>query len=131
MKRILRDYSFGWLMLGLFLLSWIGQFFSQMAEFANEAQEHGQAFEWSQFMPAFLASTWENWQSEFLQLLFQAAGLKWLMFKGSSQSPDGDDRIEAKLNRLLEEQGIDPKTVSAAYLAPKTVASSSGFKGDG
>jgi hypothetical protein len=67
----------------------------------------------------------------FLQPLFKAAGLKWLLFKGSSQSPDGDDRIEAKLNRLLEEQGIDPKTVTAAYLAPKTITSSGAFKGDG
>jgi hypothetical protein len=41
----------------------------------NQAEQHGQSFEWAQFLPQFFASTFENWQSEFLQLVWQAAGL--------------------------------------------------------
>ena len=41
----------------------------------NQAEQHGQSFEWAQFFPQFFASTFENWQSEFLQLVWQAAGL--------------------------------------------------------
>ena len=74
----------------------------------NEAEQHGQAFTWSDFFPQFFSSTFENWQSEFLQLVWQAAGLALFYFWGSSQSRESDDRLEAKIDRLLTEQGIDP-----------------------
>jgi hypothetical protein len=63
-------------------------------------------------LPQFLSSTFENWQSEFLQLVWQAMGLAILFYWGSSQSKESDERIEAKLDRLLEERGIDPDEVS-------------------
>ncbi len=102
-------YSFAIVTGALFLLSWVGQFVFQLIEVRNDAQEHGQVFEWMQFWPQFLASTLENWQSEFLQLVWQAAGLALFYFWGSSQSKEGDDRIEAKIDRLLTAQGIDPE----------------------
>jgi hypothetical protein len=74
----------------------------------NEAEQHGQAFTWSDFFPQFFSSTFENWQSEFLQLVWQAAGLALFYFWGSSQSRESDDRLGAKIDRLLAEQGIDP-----------------------
>ena len=80
----------------------------------NESAEHGQPFEWSDFMAQFFASTFENWQSEFLQLVWQAAGLSLLLFWGSSQSKESDERIEVKIDRLLEEQGIDPASIQRA-----------------
>jgi len=57
-------------------------------------------------------STFENWQSEFLQLVWQAAGLAIFFYWGSSQSKESDERIEAKLDRLLEERGVDPDDVT-------------------
>jgi hypothetical protein len=98
----LRAYGFAWVTGILFLGSWLGQFAAQAAEVSNEAQQHGQAFQWSEFWPQFLASTFENWQSEFLQLIWQAAGLAFLYFWGSSQSRESDDRVEAKLDEVLE-----------------------------
>ncbi len=108
-----KAYSFGIVTAGLFLLSWTGQFFTQLVVVRNESAEHGQPFEWSDFMAQFFASTFENWQSEFLQLVWQAAGLSLLLFWGSSQSKESDERIEVKIDRLLEEQGIDPASISA------------------
>jgi hypothetical protein len=108
-----KAYSFGIVTAALFLLSWVGQFFTQLAVVRNESAEHGQPFEWPDFMAQFFASTFENWQSEFLQLVWQAAGLTLLLFWGSSQSKESDERIEVKIDRLLEEQGIDPSTISA------------------
>jgi hypothetical protein len=106
--RFFKAYSFG-LVTGLFfLLSWGGQFFAQMIVERNDAEQHGQAFSWSQFFPQFFASTLENWQSEFLQLVWQAAGLALFYFWGSSQSKESDDRLEAKIDRLLTEHDIDP-----------------------
>ena len=103
-----KAYSFGIITGLLFLLSWLGQFFFQLAEVRNEAEQHGSAFQWSDFWPQFFSATFENWQSEFLQLLWQAAGLALFFFWGSSQSKESDDRLEAKVDRLLIEQGIDP-----------------------
>jgi hypothetical protein len=106
--RFSKAYSFGIITGLLFLLSWFGQFVFQVAEVSNQAAEHGSPFEWSDFWPQFFAATFENWQSEFLQLLWQAAGLSFLYYWGSSQSKEGDDRVEAKIDRLLVEQGVDP-----------------------
>ena len=103
-----KAYSFGIITGLLFLLSWLGQFHFQLAEVSNEAAEHGSEFQWSEFWPQFFAATFENRQSEFLQLVWQAAGLALFFFWGSSQSKEGDERLEAKIDRLLVERGIDP-----------------------
>jgi hypothetical protein len=104
-------YSFGLITGALFLLSWIGQFIFQVAAVSNEARDHGQSFSWSEFFPQFFTSTFENWQSEFLQLVWQAAGLSFLYFWGSSQSKESDDRMERKLDALLRERNLDPDKV--------------------
>jgi hypothetical protein len=110
--RFTKAYSFG-LVTGLFfLLSWAGQFIFQVMEVRNEAQQHGQQFTWSDFFPQFLQSTFENWQSEFLQLIWQAAGLALFYYWGSSQSKESDDRLEAKVDALLRERGIDPEELN-------------------
>jgi ferric iron reductase protein FhuF len=111
--RFTKAYGFG-LVTGLFfLLSWAAQFIFQMMEVRNEAQQHGQQFTWSDFFPQFFQSTFENWQSEFLQLIWQAAGLALFYYWGSSQSKEGDDRLEAKVDALLRERGIDPEELNA------------------
>lgn len=102
-------YSFGLVTGALFLLSWIGQFIAQVATVSNEAADHGQSFSWSEFWPQFFSSTFENWQSEFLQLVWQAAGLTLLYFWGSSQSKESDDRMERKLDALLRDRNLDPE----------------------
>jgi hypothetical protein len=96
-----KAYSFVLVTAVLFLTSWAGQFVFQAIEVSNEAREHGQVFEWGQFWPAFLAATFENWQSEALQIIWQVAGLAWFYHWGSAQSREGEQRIEAKLDELL------------------------------
>ena len=54
-----------------------------------------------------MRDTLENWQSEFLQLLWQVAGLAILLHVGSPQSKEGDDRMEAKLDAIL--LAVEPK----------------------
>lgn len=103
-----KAYSFGLVTGALFVASWVLQFIFQAIAFGNEAAEHGDAFAWSEYWPEFFASTFENWQSEFLQLVWQAAGLALFYFWGSSQSREGDQRLESKIDALLKERGIDP-----------------------
>jgi len=45
--------------------------------------------------------TFENWQSEFLQLLWQVVGLAYFLYLGSPSSKENDDRVEAKIDALL------------------------------
>jgi Domain of unknown function (DUF6766) len=85
----------------LFLASWVGQFIAQAVEAGNNAREHGQTFSWAQFWPEFLSATFENWQSEFLQLLTFVALTAHLIHRNSAESPDGDDETRAMLEELL------------------------------
>jgi hypothetical protein len=48
-----------------------------------------------------MRGTLENWQSEFLQLVWQVAGLSFLFHVGSTQSRESDDRMEAKIDEVL------------------------------
>ena len=50
----------------------------------------------------FYRTTFENWQSEFLQVLAFAWLTKHLILQGSPQSKDGDERLEAKIDDLYD-----------------------------
>ncbi|MFI5707093.1 DUF6766 family protein [Kribbella sp. NPDC051620] len=87
----------------LFVGSWLGQFFTQLSEFRSDQQEHGQAFQWADYLTNFFASTFENWQSEWLQLVFQAIlllGAKHLIFRVDAEDME---RLEAKVDKLTEQ----------------------------
>ena len=44
----------------------------------------------------------ENGQSEFLQLIWQVAGLSILWYVGSPQSKEGDERKEEKMEMIIK-----------------------------
>ena len=94
------------------MISWTGQWIFELIESKDQAAAHGQSFQMSQFWVSFLQSTLENWQSEFLQLCWQAVGLALLLYWGSSQSRESEDRLEAKIDALLKERGIDPEPIN-------------------
>ena len=109
----LRDRSLGLFFLTLFLVSWVGQLFVEWRVFADEQRDHGAdpRFWSADFWETFWQSTLENWQSEFLQIATFAIAAAYLVYKGSSESPDSSERMEAKLDALLVKQGVDPRTV--------------------
>ena len=55
-----------------FLVSWGGQLVAQIETEKNQSEQHGQQFRMEEFWPQFWSSTFENWQSEWLQLTTQA-----------------------------------------------------------
>lgn len=104
----LRHWGAVYVLLVLFLGSWLGQFLTQLPEFVNDQQAHGEPFRWGEFLYTFFAATFENWQSEWLQLVFQAVllmGAKHLIFATDAEDLE---RIENKVDdihqRLLAEQ---------------------------
>lgn len=104
--RHFRRWGAVWILVGLFLASWLGQFFAQVAQVRAEAQTHGERFLWSDFWPEFFAATAENWQSEFLQLAFQTVLVASLWgqrrFFNADAAADKDDvaRIVAEIQSL-------------------------------
>lgn len=93
----------------LFLGSWLGQLVTQLQVQRNEAEEHGQPFDMADFWPQFFASTFENWQSEFLQLMVQAllllGPLAYVLWRADQNADKRDlDEINDKLDRLLDKQ---------------------------
>jgi hypothetical protein len=95
-----RDYGLSITLGLLFLLSWVAQFFTQWTAVANDAREHGVEPTWSEFWPQFLSSTFENWQSEFLQLLTFVVLTAFLIHRGSHESKDGDEELKAMIERV-------------------------------
>ncbi|HSH31057.1 MAG TPA: DUF6766 family protein [Candidatus Saccharimonadales bacterium] len=67
-----RKWTAVFILLAFFLLSWGGQFVTQLEQVKQQSEQHGQQFEMSEFWPEFWSATFENWQSEWLQLLAQA-----------------------------------------------------------
>lgn len=68
----LRRWAAVMVLIVFFLLSWGGQFVAQMQVVRQESEQHGQTFQMSEFWPQFWSATFENWQSEWLQLATQA-----------------------------------------------------------
>ncbi len=102
-----RNYGYAWVTAAFFLLSLVGHWLFGWFAFASEQQAHGQPIEVSQYLIQMTRDTLENWQSEFLQLLWQVGGLALLLYVGSPQSKEGDDRKEAKLDAILRR--LDPE----------------------
>jgi hypothetical protein len=103
----LKKYGFAWVTIGFLLVSIIGHWLFGWFAFAGEQQAHGQPVEAGTYVIEMLRDTFENWQSEFLQLLWQVAGLTLLLYVGSPQSKETEDRTEEMLKQILRK--VDPK----------------------
>ena len=106
--RHFRRWGAVYLLLLLFLGSGLGHFLTQLTEFRHEQASHGEAFTWAAYWPDFWASTFENWQSQWLQLIFQAIlllGAKHWLFQVDAEDME---RLEAKVDAVAQRLGLDP-----------------------
>jgi hypothetical protein len=104
-----KRWGAAYLLLALFLASWLGQFVTMLVDVGNEARQHGEAFSMSEFWPRFWSTTFENWQSEWLQLLVQAVvllGLKHVLFKADALDME---QVQLDLAEIKEHLGIPPR----------------------
>jgi hypothetical protein len=106
MTKNFRRWGAVYIILALFAGSVIAQWCTQWVEFAAEQASHGETADLSGYLPGFLASTFENWQSEFLQLAVQAiliaSFLQAKLFRADFSADKEDvDRLEAKLDAIL------------------------------
>ena len=100
-------YSYLWITLSFFLFSLLGHWFFAWQAYVEENLQFNHPIEVKQFVIETSRDTFENWQSEFLQLVWQVGGLAFLLYVGSPQSKEGDERKEEKLDLILKK--VDPK----------------------
>jgi surface polysaccharide O-acyltransferase-like enzyme len=103
MRNLWRNYSLSIVLLALFLVSWAIQSVSGWVEFAAEQGAHdekalllgpeGYIWTWAE-------ATFENWQSEFLQLFTFVVLTTYLVHKGSHESKDTDEQMQTALDRI-------------------------------
>ena len=100
-------YAYAWITVAFFLGSLILHWLFGWYAFQDEALQHGQSPDAAGYLHEMLRDTFENWQSEFLQLLWQVVGLAYFLYVGSPSSKENDDRLEAKLDALIRITGGD------------------------
>jgi hypothetical protein len=98
---IWRRYSYAWVTAGFFVITIVGHWVFGWIAYVEEQRDHGRPVSTSGYVVEMTRDTLENWQSEFLQLLWQVGGLALLLYVGSPQSAEGDRRLEEKLDALL------------------------------
>ena len=106
MKTFLRDYGLGVTLAALFIVSWILQTLTGWVEFTAEQQTHGEVAELfgpSGYFWPWMQATFENWQSEFLQLFTMAVLTAFLIHKGSTESKDGNDELLLQITAMRAE----------------------------
>ena len=101
-SSIFKRYGFAWVTLGFFLVSLLLHWLFGWFAYVNEQDALSQPVEVSGYSIEMLRDTFENWQSEFLQLIWQVMGLALFLYIGSPLSKEGDDRMEAKLDLIIE-----------------------------
>jgi lysylphosphatidylglycerol synthetase-like protein (DUF2156 family) len=101
-----RKFAYAWVTLAFFLFSLAGHWVFGWFAYVDEQRSHERPVEVSGYVVEMSRDTLENWQSEFLQLLWQVGGLAWLLYVGSPQSKEGDERKEEKLDAILRR--LDP-----------------------
>jgi hypothetical protein len=106
--RLWKNFGLSLGFCALFFLSWIGQGIAQWQKFTDEQRQHKEPVEVGDFTSDFLQSTMENWQSEFLQLFSFTVMASVLIHKGSAESRDGGDSVQAALKRIEDKLGTSP-----------------------
>ena len=109
-RRLWHDYGLSITLAVMFLVALALQTWTGWVEFISEQAAHGQgaeAFGSDGYVWSWAQSTFENWQSEFLQVFVFILLTTFLVHRNSHESPDTDydseaamRRIEAKLDAL-------------------------------
>jgi hypothetical protein len=113
-------YGYAWLTLAFFAFSLFGHWIFAWFAYVQEQVVHGQPIQVSDYVVQVTRDTFENWQSEFLQLLWQVGGLAILLHVGSPQSKRATTGRRRSWTRSCA--GSTPTTASAS--SPSWTASS-------
>ena len=113
MRRIIRDQSLTLAMLGIFAVLLIAQSVTGERQYNQDQTEHGEAtVGYLDYLQTghFIEATFENWESEFLQMGMYVLLTAYLFQRGSSESkdPDADDEAVDQDPRLARNRADAP-----------------------
>ena len=99
MKRFVRDNSLSLVMFGLFAVFLIAQSITGFAVYNDDQREHGETtISYPEYLRTghFIEATFENWESEYLQMAAYVLFTVFLVQRGSSESkdPDKDESVD-------------------------------------
>jgi hypothetical protein len=106
LKKLWQNYNLSIVLLILFLTSWVIQTIAGWYEFTSEQKALGETvytFGADGYVARWAEATFENWQSEFLQLFSMVVLTSFLIHKGSAESRDSQDEMMAKLEHIEQE----------------------------
>lgn len=100
MKRWFVEHSLSLVLLSLFVIFLVGQSVAGVVQYNEDQKQHGdQTLSYSQYLvsPEFIEATFENWESEFLQMGAYVILTVFLFQKGSAESKKlkGDNAVDA------------------------------------
>jgi hypothetical protein len=107
-RSVWREFGLGLALTVLFFVTWIAHAIAEWQTFTDEQLSHGEPVKAGDFFASFAQSTMENWQSEFLQLFAFVVLAALYVHKGSAESKDSDEKVEASLRRIEERLGTLP-----------------------
>ncbi len=98
MKRVLKNNGLSLVLFGAFLLTlFLGQNIAGLREYNADQREHdGKTVNYAQYLTTahFGEATFENWESEFLQMSAFILLTVWLRQKGSAESKPVDESVD-------------------------------------
>jgi hypothetical protein len=103
-RAFFRDYGLSVTLACFFILSWLVQTVAGWVQFVAEQQEHGQvaeAFGPEGYAWPWLQATFENWQSEFLQLFAFVVLTTFLIHRKSPESRDDQEKMANQIEQIL------------------------------
>jgi hypothetical protein len=116
-RRLWRNHGLSLTVAALFLASWVLQTVLGWGEFAAEQAalgERPEVFGESGYLWSWGRATFENWQSEFLQVFVFIVITTFLVHRHSHESPDTDYQTEAALRRIEARlDGLEANTTAA------------------
>jgi hypothetical protein len=124
-RSIWKDFGLGIALMVLFFVTWIAHGVSEWQVYTDEQRAHGESTSAGDFIAEFSQSTLENWQSEFLQLFAFVSLAALYVHKGSAESKDSDEKVEASLRRIEQHLGtLPPSSADAEGVALPDVGES-------
>jgi hypothetical protein len=97
----MKRHAYGWLTAAFFIVSIVGHWTWGWFAFVDEQTAHGQAPHLAPYLFEMGRDTLENWQSEFLQLLWQVVGLAYFLYVGSPASKKTASARKQRWTRFL------------------------------
>jgi hypothetical protein len=104
MRRFLSDYGLSLALFAMFLGTWLVHTWSGWFMYASEQLQHGaEPALWGSdgYIWTWLENTFQNWQSEFLQMLAMVILTTFLIHRHSNESRDEQDLVNAKVDQIL------------------------------